>query len=542
MQLKETAFAYNVTTGQSATSDWGAEIGQKNTKVMDAEGAPDLISGMLYYKIDDFDKIEANLGRGNRKLFPLPAYLPDTSIVLASVIKKVSLNGDLLPDVNFIMFITKDERTKNEQGNENKQYQRRYLKFPIKATYNGQNINERCIQAIVNQLGCTPEGSWAVTDMFFDEDVLCLKAIVFDPNNSTHFNDTDERAAAFELKKLIAAKAVANDFEDKLLSPLILYGPPGTGKTFTMQSDYIKKFKKHNCFVTTFHQSFSYEEFVEGLKPILVEDDDTSSDIKYKVENGVFKNACERAAQLAGYVNLDACIRDKGKSRKEKFNKAIEDKKTVLLCIDEINRGNVASIFGDLISLIEPSKRLGADYEMVVTLPYSKKSFGVPANLFIVGTMNTADRSIQLLDSALRRRFRFEEMLPNYDVITNGTAKTILKKINARIRSVLNKDNQIGHSYFIGVNSDNDIVKALVNKIIPLLEEYFYNDINKVRFILNEDDKTATAFYIKDVEAEKACQALSLDETEEDKSFYKLDESIANLSDADCGKYLEHLK
>ena len=331
---------------------------------------------------------------------------------------------------------------------------------------------------------------------------------------------------------------IPSGYKGKII-PTIYYGAPGTGKTRFVQEELFKKYDNANRVFTTFHQSYSYEDFVEGLKPIL---DDNSENVKYHIEQGVFYKACERAAILAGYNSLKDCIADSAENRIVKFKAAKDNNMTMLLCIDEINRGNVASIFGDLISLIEPSKRLGAEYEMSVTLPYSKKAFGVPANLFIVGTMNTADRSIQLLDSALRRRFRFEEMLPNYDVITNETAKTILKKINARIRSVLNKDNQIGHSYFIGVNSDKDIVKALVNKIIPLLEEYFYNDINKVRFILNEDDKTATAFYIKDVEAEKAYQALSLDETEEDKSFYKLDESIANLSDADCGKYLEHLK
>lgn len=323
--------------------------------------------------------------------------------------------------------------------------------------------------------------------------------------------------------------------------PLILYGPPGTGKTYKMQHDYIDKFAKEDRFITTFHQSFSYEEFVEGLKPVLADkpDGDTSSDVKYKIEKGIFYKACERAAELAGFASLQDCI--SASDRNEKMDEAIKEKKIVLLCIDEINRANVSAVFGDLISLIEPSKRIGADNEMIVQLPYSKEDFAVPANLMIVGTMNTADRSIQLLDSALRRRFRFEELLPDYEKIENATAKGILQKINARIRCLLDKDHQIGHSYFIEAKNDLDIFNALKDSVIPLLEEYFYNDAQKIRQILNENDNTDNAFYVKDEEAENASRLIQNDYDDE-KTFYQLNPKLSAVNDEDsAASFISHI-
>lgn len=326
------------------------------------------------------------------------------------------------------------------------------------------------------------------------------------------------------------------------ITPIVFYGAPGTGKTRYVQEEIYSKYHEKNRIFTTFHQSYSYEDFVEGLKPIL---DESNEDVKYHIETGVFYNACERAAILAGYDSLKDCIADTRESREAIFNMAIDSKKTVLLCIDEINRGNVASIFGDLISLIEPSKRLGAGpYEMTAILPYSKTKFGVPANLFIVGTMNTADRSIQLLDSALRRRFKFEELSPNPEKISNKNARKVFEGINDRIRCLLNKDNQIGHSYLMNAQSNKDIVDALINRIIPLLEEYFYNEIDKVRFVLNESKAKDYTFYVKDNEAQKAYENyLSIEEIDgEGKKFYKLNDKIAKLtSNEEYGKYLIHL-
>ena len=333
--------------------------------------------------------------------------------------------------------------------------------------------------------------------------------------------------------------------------PIILYGPPGTGKTHEMQTKYSAPFSEspEDLFVTTFHQSFSYEEFVEGLKPVL-SDEGTSGNIEYQIEPGIFYQACEQAVLLAGYTSLDECLEDTEVNRKQKMEEAVDNKKVVLLCIDEINRANVSSVFGDLISLVESSKRLGAEYEMTAKLPYSKKDFGVPANLMIVGTMNTADRSIQLLDSALRRRFKFEELLPNYSVIGNGNAKKILQNINNRIRALLDKDHQIGHSYFIGKNTDLEILNVMKENIIPLLEEYFYNETDKIRVVLNETDDLlneekaknhkADYFYVIDEEARLAVKNTS--DFDDEKIIYKLNNNLSYVKDDDGAKvFLDHL-
>ena len=332
------------------------------------------------------------------------------------------------------------------------------------------------------------------------------------------------------------------------INNIILYGPPGTGKTFKMQHEYIDKFAKEDCFVTTFHQSFSYEEFVEGLKPVLSTDSanvSTSSDVKYEIQKGIFYTACERAAVLAGYETsesesaLKKCINDSNRSAK--MDEAIKNNKIILLCIDEINRANVSAIFGDLISLIEPSKRIGAKNEMIVQLPYSKESFAVPANLMIVGTMNTADRSIQLLDSALRRRFRFEELLPDYDKIENTKAKSILEKINARIRGLLDKDHQIGHSYFIEVKSDLDIFNALKDCVIPLLEECFYNDAQKIRQILNETSESENNFYVKDSDAMSELDNMQNDYDNE-KELFIINPALTDVNDNEKAKsFINHI-
>lgn len=328
----------------------------------------------------------------------------------------------------------------------------------------------------------------------------------------------------------------------KEICPIILFGPPGTGKTYKLQHDYCSNFDEDNQFMVTFHQSFCYEDFVEGLKP--VESDSSTDNIAYRVEKGVFYQACERACVLAGYKDMEECLNSAMEERKKKFEKAIINRDFVLLCIDEINRGNVSAIFGELISLIEDKKRLGTVDEMTTILPYSKSRFGVPANLFIVGTMNTADRSIQLLDTAIRRRFKFEELLPNYSVVSNNDAKKILEGINARIRCLMNKDAQIGHSYLMHANSAKEILFVIMSKIIPLLEEYFYNDIEKVRFVLNEKGKAGKTFYKHDIEAERAYKQYneSGELEDEDRAFYSLDRSILGITeDKECRSYLMNL-
>lgn len=326
---------------------------------------------------------------------------------------------------------------------------------------------------------------------------------------------------------------------------MILYGPPGTGKTFAMQEEF-SKYPEDNRSIITFHQSYSYEEFIIGLKAKTTED----NKIEYSYEKGVFYNACERAAVLAGYSSLAECCSDTNESRNAKFAAAAGDKsRQFLFCIDEINRANISAVFGDLISLIEENKRLGAQNEMIVRLPYTQELFGVPANLRLLGTMNTADRSIQILDTALRRRFQFKEYLPDYSVLRSDKAKTVLQAINDRIRALLGQDRQIGHSYFYDIEASAadesiQILKALANKIIPLLQEYFYNDVEKIRFVLGEKDRIPDehSFYIEDGDATAAFSRYDSDN--EETSFYTLNTdgiASASMSNESASTFIDHI-
>jgi len=264
-------------------------------------------------------------------------------------------------------------------------------------------------------------------------------------------------------------------------------------KGFTFGEEVKEKtvFKKLYKF-TTFHQSYSYEDFIEGIKPRLSEDkndDETEqiAEIEYEIKPGIFYNACDKAAQLAEYSDLQEALQDTKEGRADKFSKA----QPYYLIIDEINRGNVANIFGELITLIEKDKRLGAQQETIVNLPYSKDDFGVPANLVLIGTMNTADRSIEALDSALRRRFTFIEYAPEPELLVKPAYRSehielqaLLTAINNRVELLLDKDHLIGHSYFLGIKTLEDLRATFKNKVVPLLEEYFYGKPQMVGLIL----------------------------------------------------------
>ncbi|MFT5251118.1 MAG: 5-methylcytosine-specific restriction protein B [Flavobacteriales bacterium] len=206
----------------------------------------------------------------------------------------------------------------------------------------------------------------------------------------------------------------------------------------------------------------------------------------------------------------------------------------IVLIIDEINRGNVSAIFGELITLIEEDKRIGATNELRVKLPYSKKEFGVPQNLFIIGTMNTADRSVEALDTALRRRFSFTEMMPIPDLLeeitfNNFNLKEVLETINIRIMALLDPDHTIGHSYFMQLKS-NDIegLKCVFrNNIIPLMQEYFYHDYEKIALVLGEGFVSLSLETVSKVRFAKF-SATQLEKPDNGKRF-ELKKEITNI-------------
>ncbi|WP_227353809.1 AAA family ATPase [Haladaptatus salinisoli] len=282
----------------------------------------------------------------------------------------------------------------------------------------------------------------------------------------------------------------------KQAQQLVFYGPPGTGKTYTarqfarwwlnQQSEYTPTMEQLET--VTFHPSFSYEDFIEGLT---AEADDGA--VEYRIEDGVFKRICRRAETAYQHA---------------KQNDDLDEARRFVLIVDEINRGNLAQIFGETITLLESDKRLDQPNEVEITLAHSRESFTVPPNLYVIGTMNTADRSIALVDAALRRRFRFLAFPPNYSVLIDhhgfeglneiqDVARTssdpyrslvtlsilAVRELNETIVDTpdLGKGKQIGHSYLMNLDEAADIVDAWKFEILPLLEEYYFGQFERIR-------------------------------------------------------------
>lgn len=220
----------------------------------------------------------------------------------------------------------------------------------------------------------------------------------------------------------------------------------------------------------TFHQSYSYEDFVEGIRPETVD-----GKIVYNLKDGVFKKICNDAK-----------------------NDPNRDNKYVLI-IDEVNRGNISKIFGELITLIEQDKR----EELSINLAYSQKKFTVPKNLYIICTMNTADKSLVQMDAALRRRFAFMELMPKYDLIDRKVGSVhlgrLLKTLNDKIRKENLRDKQIGHSYFMGITNQKELQLVFKYEIIPLLQDYFYDDYNLLEKILGKKIISTNDMSVKDI-------------------------------------------
>lgn len=387
----------------------------------------------------------------------------------------------------------------------------------------------------------------------------------------------------------------------------ILYGPPGTGKTYhtieaavkaaepsfswhsreELKAEYDRLVSDKRIRFVTFHQSYGYEEFVEGLKA----ESNDDGQISYRVDSGIFKQICEDAQSPNGEHQQFESALEKLKERcldeaqplrvttsnkyefdvvyrggktflldpvstgkacgysasienikklyltgnkngiynisyvrglldymREHFNlspaaKHEQPSQPYVLIIDEINRGNISKIFGELITLIEPSKRNGTGEALELVLPYSGDKFSVPSNLYLIGTMNTADRSLAMMDTALRRRFDFVEMMPKPELLESAVVKNIdlqrlLEVLNQRIEILYDREHTLGHAFFMPVKAlvDQDkeelafseLQSVFQNKIIPLLEEYFFEDWSKIRLVLADNQKAQEKQFIKE--------------------------------------------
>lgn len=310
------------------------------------------------------------------------------------------------------------------------------------------------------------------------------------------------------------------NFNDNVINFLqinkILYGPPGTGKTYQTKEKSInilsnKKMDKeqinqlYNDYLQkgqisfiTFHPSYSYEDFIEGIRPKLNED---SPSLGFEHNSGVFKDMALEALNVLLEEKLASWSEFDGEKQlqistkvKELVEKGIPNEKNYVLIIDEINRGDISKVFGELITLIEKDKRIGEDNQLIVKLPYTNHNFCIPPNLYILGTMNTADRSLSLIDIALRRRFDFEEMPPKLIDLKKSPesfGSSALKEkplfkdsINAllKLNEILGenpdigKDKKIGHAFLCNLKNETELLQKWNNKILPLLEEYYYFD------------------------------------------------------------------
>lgn len=265
-----------------------------------------------------------------------------------------------------------------------------------------------------------------------------------------------------------------------------------------VQAEQSSNFKTRFNFIT-FHQKYSYEDFIEGIKPLLQnsEVEEQAGELQFELKKGIFYNSCLEALKLVGYESFKECYSDTIENRNAKFTEAKNNPvKQFALFIDEINRANISAVFGELITLLEDDKRIGTENEMWVELPYSNEKFCVPANLYVIGTMNTADRSIALLDIALRRRFEFKALYPLY------TAKEwwapMLEALNQSIYNwKKNPDFFIGHAFFIN-KAETEKTRILNTKIIPLLYEYCQNNADTVKRILSDAGITIRITTIKE--------------------------------------------
>lgn len=544
-----------------------------------------------------------------------------------------------------------------------KDFMKHYCEFSNEKEFKQYLMQKSSYKAKYAQIGIDAVHWLTKNVLGIDIDIFRINDIYFirrlEDAMRAKFGSSPAVICLFDYKKYLQKKEkniqeqISTSFQTSPLNQ-ILYGPAGTGKTYSTINKALEILKSFKCIdeipksreekrkifdkykekgqieFITFHQSFSYEEFIEGIKPNV----ENPENMIYEVQDGIFKEICKSALKNLQDLQKDKATlseenqtarlfeafiehiqneqedsgkyilddeknwfvsilganykvikifshtgflhnapvfinRDKIKAHYKDFVADISFKipskenrtgyidthrfytaffkkmqefeatwkkqdnqdevsidnalKPYILIIDEINRGNISKIFGELITLIEESKRIGQNEELKVRLPYSNESFGVPSNLYIIGTMNTADRSIALLDTALRRRFEFIEMMPDFSLLSTNcegvNLQKLLKVMNDRIEFLLDREHSIGHSFFINVASIEGLKAVFAKKIIPLLQEYFYEDYAKIDAVLN-GNKMVKSYSMKDLGIKFGDEL-----ADEDKKIYRISNS-----------------
>ena len=501
------AFGYTLES-KGGTPNWATSLGQgKGYKINENTEMDNILKGLIY-KAVPLSKVKTKIGKGGKYVFGDDENSP---IILSSMFEKVYINDILINDGQYIILITRDDSKSH--------YGRLRFKYGPSNEYKNNEIsisNKEFWDKVKLQLGFGDDACLFVYDISVrNQDELIMKTIFVNKTHGMVYKDNNELHAEWD--KLIEADeqnnlSIESDASDKntienidlseerklnfkncldinrkprkdAVHPMnfIVYGAPGTGKTYSMveyalsiiDNIEIEEFTKNNkdrkiniyrykelvksgqIVFTTFHQNYGYEEFIQGLRI-----DKDRGNLSFSVVNGIFKTISDRALNDT-------------------------ENKNYIIIIDEINRANISKVFGELITLIEEDKRWGEINETSATLQ-SGEIFAVPNNLYIIGTMNSADKSISLIDAALRRRFKFIEQRPDASLVPEGILRDIFNNINENLVKELDStDLLVGHSYFMN-KTEKDLCDILNNNIIPLLYEYFYDNRKKVESLLKD--------------------------------------------------------
>ncbi|WP_428330554.1 McrB family protein [Mucilaginibacter sp.] len=327
------------------------------------------------------------------------------------------------------------------------------------------------VKAKISDAAKTPQNTiWRILQSYADQESSQMSEKYRGPLELFHKNEKSEWSIIAD-KQIEIPNIIDKELLEIAQNPFIR---TAQGVTIKTRFNFI-----------TFHQKYSYEDFIEGIKPLLKDnsEEEKAGDLQFELKKGIFYNSCIEALKLVGYNSFEECYNDSIENRIAKFTEAKgKPSKQFALFIDEINRANISAVFGELITLLEEDKRIGGENEIWLELPYSNEKFCVPANLYIIGTMNTADRSIALLDIALRRRFEFKALYPIY--MESQWWAPLLEALNQAIYSwKKNPDFFIGHAFFIN-KPEGEKIGILNSKIIPLLYEYCQSNTEAVKKIL----------------------------------------------------------